>query len=115
MPVLLRVELIILSLFFLFLVLKTIRAKKLLVQYALVWIILATVMLLFAVIPGFAEFLTELVGIETTSNFIYLMAIVALLILSFSLTVIVSKQAVKIKNIIQSVSIDTIQKEKEKK
>lgn len=116
MPVLLRVELIILSLVFLFLVLKTIRDKKLLVQYALVWIILAAVMLLFAVIPGFAEFLTTLVGIETTSNFIYLAAIVALLILCFSLTVIVSKQTVKIKSIIQSVSIeDALQKEQEEK
>ena len=114
MPTLLRVELIVLAVFFLFLVIKTIRDKKLLVQYALSWIILAVGMLLFALIPGLAEFFTNLIGIETTSNFIYLMAIFALLILSFSLTVIVSRQAVKIKKIIQSVSINSLAEKEEK-
>lgn len=106
MPILLRIEMIVLSLAMLFIVLKTVSKRKLLVQYALIWIILAIGTFLLAVIPGVAEWLTALVGIETTSNFIYLLAIIALLALTFSLTIIVSKQTQKIKNIIQTVSIE---------
>ena len=97
---------IIFSLVFLFFVLRTVSQKKLQVQYALIWIVLATGTLLLALIPGVAEYLSSILGIKTTSNFIYLFAIIALLTLTFSLTIIVSKQAQKIKSIIQSVSIE---------
>ena len=114
MPILLRVELIVLALLFLGIVLITVRKKKLQVQYALLWIILSIGMFLLAVVPGVAEWLTALVGIETPSNFIYLIAILSLLLLTFSLTIIVSKQSHKIKKIVQMVSIEeTMKKEKE--
>lgn len=106
MPILLRVEMIILSVFFLAMVLRTVSRKKLQVQYALIWIVLSIGTFLLAIIPGVAEWLSGLVGIKTPSNFIYLLAILALLVLTFSLTIIVSKQAQKIKSIIQSVSIE---------
>lgn len=113
MPILLRVEMIILSVFFLAMVLRTVSRKKLQVQYALIWILLSIGTFLLAIIPGVAEWLSTLVGIETPSNFIYLLAILALLVLTFSLTVIVSKQSQKIKSIIQSVSIkEFIEKER---
>lgn len=111
MSILLRVELIILSIVFLAIVFKTVSKRKLQVQYALLWIILSVGMLLLAAIPGVAEWLTELAGIETTSNFIYLLAILSLLLLTFSLTIIVSRQSQKIKKIIQSVSITETLKE----
>ena len=114
MPILLRIEMIILSVFFLLIVLRTVSRKKLQVQYALIWILLAIGTFLLAIIPGVAEWISAIVGIETTSNFIYLLAILSLLALTFSLTIIVSKQSYKIKNIIQSVSInETLKKEME--
>ncbi len=115
MTTILRVEMVLFSIFFLFFVLRTVRKKKLQVQYALIWIVLAIGTFCLAVIPGVAEGLSALVGIETASNFVYLLAILSLLLLTFSLTIIVSKQAQKIKNIIQIVSIkETLKKENEK-
>ena len=112
MTTILRIEMVLLSVIFLFFVLQTVRKKKLQVQYALIWIVLALGTFCLAVIPGVAEKISALVGIETTSNFVYLLAVLALLILSFSLTVIVSKQAQKIKNITQIISIrETLQRE----
>lgn len=112
MSILLRIEMIILSIFFLCIVFRTVVRKKLQVQYALIWFVLAIGTFLLAVIPGAAEFLSGLVGIKTPSNFIYLLAILALLALTFSLTIIVSKQALKLKKIIQLVSVEeTLEKE----
>lgn len=106
MSFLLHIELIILSILFLVVVFRAVVRRKLLVQYALLWVILAIGMLVFAVVPGIADGITALIGIKTTSNFIYLLAILSLLILTFSLTVIVSRQSQKIKSIIQMVSIE---------
>ncbi len=115
MTTILRIEMILLSIFFLFLVLRTVRKKKLQVQYALIWIVLAIGTFCLAVIPGFAEGLAKLFGIETASNFVYLLAILSLLLLTFSLTIIVSKQAQKIKNITQIVSIkETLERQNKK-
>lgn len=110
MSLLFRLELIIISVVFLFFVFRAITLRKLLVQYALLWIILSFGMLLFALIPGLADFFTAVVGMETTSNFIYLLAILSLLILTFSLTIIISRQSQKIKSIIQMVSIEECMK-----
>ena len=107
MSAVLRIEMVILAIVFLLVVLKTINRKKLLVQYALIWIILAIGMFVVAVIPNAASFFAHLMGIETTSNFIYLLAIISLLVLTFSLSVIISKLSMKIKNTIQMVSINS--------
>ena len=47
-----------------------------------------------------------LVGIETPSNLIFFLAIIALLGICFSLTVIVSRQEARIKRLIQILSIE---------
>lgn len=114
MPLLLRIEMIVLAVIFLFIVIKAVNKKKLWLQYSLVWVIISVLMLIVAVFPGIANWMASIMQIETTSNLIYLLAIFALLILTFSLTVIVSKQSQRIKNIVQMVSIEKYLSETEK-
>ena len=114
MPPLLRIEMIVLAVAFLLIVIKAVNRKKLWLQYSLVWIVISVLMLIVAIFPGIATWIASIMKIETTSNLIYLLAIFALLILTFSLTVIVSKQSQRIKNIVQMVSIEKFLSEIEK-
>lgn len=114
MPLLLRIEMIVLAVVFLLIVIKAVNRKKLWLQYSLVWIIISVLMLVVAIFPGIATWMASIMQIETTSNLIYLLAIFALLILTFSLTIIVSKQSQRIKNIVQMVSIEKFLSETEK-
>lgn len=102
----LRIELLAAAVLFIVLVITTINRKKLLMKYSLIWLLASLCMLLIAIFPQIAEGITTLVGIQTTSNFVYLMAIIFLLALTFSLTVIVSVQANKIKKLVQTLSIE---------
>lgn len=74
---------------------------KLLLKYSLLWLALALIVSLCALFPEplyqFAGFL----GFENPSNFIFLVGIFLLIVISLSLTSIVSKQTQRIKGLIQ--------------
>lgn len=106
MPLLLRVEMIIIAVVFMIVVIKSINKGKLWIQYSIIWIIIAGALIIFAVFPQVVEWAAHLVEIETPSNFIYLLAIIALSAITFSLTIITSKQSQKIKTMVQLISIE---------
>ncbi len=62
--------------------------------------------LLVSLFPRLTDWAAHLMGIETTSNFIYFIGIVVLLVISFSFTVILSRQSQQIRRLIQRVSIE---------
>ncbi|MEG2017399.1 MAG: DUF2304 domain-containing protein [Clostridium sp.] len=106
MPSLLRIEMLIIAIVFMIVVIKSINERKLWLQYSLIWIVIAVGLIVFAVFPQVVEWAAHLAKIETPSNFIYLLAIIALSAITFSLTIITSKQSQKIKTIVQLVSIE---------
>lgn len=116
MTELLRVEMLIISIIFMIVVVKSINKRKLWLQYSILWIIIAFALVVFLIFPGFVQWCANLVSIETPSNFIYLIAIIALSLITFSLTIIISKQSEMIKNIVQMVSIEKyLEKESDEK
>lgn len=102
----LRLELILFSIIFLVFVIKTVNKKKLWLQHSLVWIIISCSLILTSVFPGIVIWLSDIVKIETPSNLVYLLGIIALLIVSFLHSVVISNQANKIKTLVQMVSIE---------
>lgn len=107
----LRVEMIVLALAFIVIVFCTVNRKKLQMRYSLIWLLLSLALAVVAVFPQTAAWAASLAGIQTPANFIYLLGIFFLLILSFSLTVNLSKQADQLKRIVQVVSIDRFLRE----
>ena len=73
-------------------------------------------MILISVFPGIVIWLCDVVKIDTPSNLVYLLGIIALLIISFLHSIVISNQANKIKTLVQMVSIEKYiqQKVKEK-
>jgi hypothetical protein len=102
----LRIEMILLAIGFLAFVFIIVNKRQLQMKYSLVWIGISFGMIIFAFFPQLVKKLAELTGIETTSNLIYLLGIITLLIITFSLSIIVSRQSDRIKSLIQIISIE---------
>ena len=106
MSIVLRIELIILALVVVILVFNAVNKRKLWLQYSLVWILISFGILVTAFFPALLDWLADLMRIEVTSNLVYLIAIFVLVVITFYLTKIVSKQSEQIKTLIQVCSIE---------
>lgn len=106
MSILLRIELVIIAIGFLGIVIYTVNKKQLWLQYSFLWLSISGGMLLVAIFPNLIVRFTKHTGIKTPVNLIYLLGIIVLLIISFYLTTIISKQSEQIKRLVQMVSIE---------
>ncbi|MDD6236592.1 MAG: DUF2304 domain-containing protein [Clostridiales bacterium] len=74
-------------------------------KYALVWLLLGLVLLIMVIFPDLFISLSRILGFEVTSNFVFLVEGVFVLVILVSLTVIVSKHAAKLTRLIQTIGI----------
>lgn len=89
----------------LFLMLYNVRKNKIDIKYSVVWFILFSLLFVFLIIPGFLEFMTNLLGFEISSNMIFSLLIAVLVIINISFTSIISSHDKKIRMLIQEISI----------
>lgn len=75
------------------------------------WTLFAIMLVLFSIFPQIADWMSELVGVYSTTNFIFLLIIFILLVKCFQLTMDISKLDNKVKELVQKIAID----EKEKR
>ena len=87
------------------LVVYYVKKNKISVRYSIVWFLCLLLLTLFTIFPNLLGFVTNLVGIQISSNFIFAFMIGVLFIITLSLTIIVSEEQEKIKQLIQEVSI----------
>lgn len=81
-----RVLSIVVACVVLFVVLEMMRRRKLREKYAGVWLIVAVGVVVLAVVPQAAEFLAKHTGVQTPSNFVFLLAGVVLALVSLHLS-----------------------------
>lgn len=82
-----------------------IRKKGLDLYHSIMWFLGAAILLLMAVFPAPITALAGLVGVETPSNFVFLILIAFLLLTSLSMSAAISRQHTRIKHLVQSVAI----------
>ena len=82
-----------------------VKKNKISVKYSIVWYLCMAILALFTIFPNILGYVTSLVGIEVSSNFIFAFMIGVLFIITLSLTIIVSEQQEKIKQLVQEISI----------
>lgn len=97
--------LIIYTIFWLCLVIYYVRHKKIAVRYSLFWIIPTFCLFLASVFPGIISSINKLFGFEVLSNLILGIFITILMLITFVLTVVVTKQKETIKDLVQEVSM----------
>lgn len=111
----LYLSMILFSLLFLFFVVRSIRKATFSLEYSLMWLVVALIMVIFAILPSIPESLSKLLGFETMSNFLLVMAVLFSLLQLISSTKQITKQSNEIKKVIQEVSILKKKLEEEEK
>lgn len=101
----LRIALIIVTLIYLFIILKAIKHKKMQISFSLFWIFTGIVLVIAALIPNFIENISTLLGFQTAANMIFCAAIFMCFFLIFNLTISLSKENKKNIKLIQEISI----------
>ena len=74
-------------------------------KYALVWLLLGLVLLVMVIFPDLFISLSHFLGFEVSSNFIFLVEGIFVLVILVSLTVIVSRHTAKLTRLIQTIGI----------
>ncbi len=105
----LRVALILMSVITFFFIIKQIRKNKIEIGESLFWIVMSIVLIVVSVFPQIPEFFAKLLGIQSPSNFVFLVAIFFIMMKLFTQSVEVAKQKQKLKSLIENVAL----KEKE--
>ena len=102
-----EIQLVALIFIFLLFILVTyyVKKNKISVKYSIVWYFCLLLLTLFTVFPNLLGYVTNLVGIQVSSNFLFAFMIGVLFIITLSLTKIVSEQQEKIKQLVQEISI----------
>lgn len=108
---LLRIELIVLAVASFLIVGTTVTKKIMQLKYAFAWFVASFLLIIIAIFPQIVFRLTALLGIQTPSNFIFLIAIFAIFGICFSFSVIVSKHDRSIRKLIQTVSVENFESE----
>jgi len=92
-----------------------IRRKSIELKYALVWIFVGIVVLIFAVFPVLMDYLTGIFGMASPVNMVFFIGFILMILVTLSLTIAISSTSVKIKKVIQENAIlnDEIKKLKE--
>lgn len=112
-PWLLRIEMLVIAILFVIMVFTTVNRQRLRMSDSLIWLLVSVGLIVLALIPGLARWLSDLAGIETPANLLYLLGMFFLLAVAFFLTVRVSTLADRVKHLIQTVSIENYLREEQ--
>lgn len=102
---LIRAALIVVSLCFLVVIVRLVRKKHLTLKYSFLWLGLGIAILICALLPVIPYRLSDLLGFEAPSNFIFLVATFFLLAIALSLSIVVSKQQRRIVTLVQELAL----------
>ena len=105
MTVTLRVILIVVSVLTCCYVLRKIRKSQMNIADSLFWIILCIVIVLMSIFSNVVSFLSTLVGVESPSNFVFLVMIFVVLVKLFFQSVEISQQKQRFNTLIQKLAL----------
>ena len=86
-------------------IIRLVSQRKILLSYSLLWILLSLLLVILPLFPEPVYGLARFFGIELPSNFIFILAIIILLFISLSLSIIASKQTAYSKTLVQEIAL----------
>ncbi|WP_339243665.1 DUF2304 domain-containing protein [Paenibacillus sp. FSL F4-0243] len=101
----LQLTLIISSLIVFFVLLNMIRKYRLELKYALIWLAMSLLIIILAIFPKISVYTAHSIGIETPVNVLFLLFILSNFTISFSMTIVISKNASKITKLTQELGL----------
>lgn len=115
MSIVLRVALIIVSFLVVVFVLRKIRKTQLDIDDAIYWIIASVLLLVLSIFPQLAIWASNLLGIESAANFVFLFMIFVVLVKLFNLAIDLSIQKQRLNRLIQRLALTDKEVDEEKK
>ncbi len=106
MSMLLRGVLIAASVLTTLLIMRKIRKEKMMIEESLFWIGFSFMLILFSVFPQIVFKMSELVGTQSPSNFIFLFIIFVLIVRMFQMSMKISQLESKLKDLVARIAID---------
>lgn len=102
MDLILQIILIVLAIVFVGFILTVTKKKQLSYRYTILWLFFSLIIMIVAVFPQIIIFISKIVHIEIPSNAVFLMAIGALIIIIFLMTIGYTKHSEKITRLVQT-------------
>ena len=88
MHISLNIVLIIITLIYIFLILKSIRKKKLQMSFSVFWLITGILLIIALLIPNLVENISKILGFEVPANMVFCLTIFVSFYLIFNLSLI---------------------------
>lgn len=101
----LTISLTLFSIMWIIIILYCIRSGKISVKYSLIWFLMTIVLLFVGIFPNFMEIIAKFLGFTTISNLVIGIILTLLMFITLVLTIILTKQKLQIKNLIQEISM----------
>ncbi len=111
MTTMLRVLLIVVSIFTMVMMVKKIRQAKVQIEDSIFWLLLSFLLVIFSLFPGTADRLAALLGIYSTANFLFLFTIFLLLVKLFTMSLRISQLEAKLKELTQKLALDELERQ----
>jgi hypothetical protein len=105
MSIVLRIVLVVVSLLVAIYAFRKIRKAQLNIDDAIYWIVASILLFVLSIFPGIAIFASDLLGILSPANFVFLVMIFLVLIKLFSLSVDLSIQKYRLNSLIERLAI----------
>ena len=105
MSIVLRIALIVVCVIACVYVLRKIRRAQMEIDDAIYWILVSIVLVIVSIFTQIPDFFSDLLGIQSPSNFVFLSLIFVVIVKLFSLSLEVSALKQKLKSTIQNVAI----------
>jgi len=110
----LRICLIAASVLTMVMMMHKIRRSRVQIEDAIFWVLFSLVLIAFSVFPGLAYWMSDLVGTQAPSNFIFMLVIFLLLVKVFSLTVRLSQTEARLRELVQKIALEEMEDGHEK-
>ena len=104
-PYALRVTLSIAVICYFIIILYYLKKRMLELKYTLIWLSAGVVMGIMLIFPDLLEWFRSLLGIESNMNALYMLCFAFIIMILMTLTSIVSRQMLKIRVLIQEISM----------
>lgn len=104
-PYALRVTLSIAVICYFIIILYYLKKRMLELKYTLIWLAAGVVMGIMLIFPNLLEWFRSLLGIESNMNALYMLCFAFIIMILMTLTSIVSRQMLKIRVLIQEISM----------
>lgn len=110
MSALVRILLVVISVITLIFVIVRVRSSRIRISDSVFWVCIAILLLTISIFPQIVYFFTDLLGMMSPINLVFLLFIFILLIKCFSLSVRMSQSDAKVEELIQQLAIEKFER-----